>query len=582
MTRWRAERLLARTFFGRYFESDLMPAGLPQVQIVIWAIALLAAPGYLLSFVFAIKYDRLWRLDRARLPDEMLGDQLLFVTFGMLALGLVGLVMWDRVFPDRRDARILGMLPLARRTHVLGRLGALGAVALLFCAGVNTPSALVYGAFLAGSEGAAGPLRGIAAHLIATGLGGLFTFFLVIAGQGTLLTIFGPRFAQRVALVLQAAFVIAMLQTLLWVPRMAIWIRQAFEGDAAAPALFPPGWFLALYGLAAGWSRPVPAFYSVAAIAVTASVVVLAALLLTATYPRLARLALETPPPRRGRRGLMRRLAAATGSAIARDPVTRAVAGFTGRTLLRSRTHLMMLASYAGAAVAIVLAGLLPFVARTGLHGFEVPTVAALSAPLVCNFIILAGLRVLFAIPIELKANWMFRLHAPDDRIARAVAGARIVLLLAAVVPIAAASAVVGLAFWDVQTALLHGVFAGLLGLLLADVLLAGFRKIPFTCTYVPGRSRARSLLPIYLLAFGLYAYSLAGIEATLLRSPLYFVPVLLVIALGSAGFAWLRRRDLAHPPGLAYEEEEPDSLFQGFRLSEGVAAESRPVQPPV
>jgi hypothetical protein len=581
VTPFRTERQLARMFFGRYFESDLMPGGLPQVQVVIWAIALLAAPGYVLSFVYAIEYDRLWRLDRRSLPDVMLGDQLLFVTFGMMALGLVGLVVWERVFPDRRDVRILGMLPLARRTHVAGRLGALGAVALLFCVGVNLPSGIVYGAFLAGSEGAAGPFRGIAAHMIATGLGGLFTFFLVIAGQGLILTVFGPRAAQRLALLLQAVFVIALLQALLWVPRLGLMVRDGFGREPGMAALlFPPGWFLALYGLVAGWPRSVPAGHAVTAVAATGAAVAAAALLLVATYPRLVRLALETRPGARHRTRRLARARAALGSCFVRDQVTRAVAGYTWRTMTRSRTHLMLLASYAGGAVAIVFAGLIPVVARHGMRGLETPSVALLSAPLVCNFIVLGGLRVLFAIPTDLKANWAFRLHAPDDRIESVVAGVRLFMRLAVVVPVAVAAALIGLPWWGMRTALLHGLFAGMLGVLLADALLVGFRKIPFTCTYVPGRSRARSLLPIYLLAFSLYAYSLAGLEAALLRRPLSFLPVLTLVALSSAGFAWLRRRDLAHPPGLAYEEEQPDALFQGFRLSEGVAAESRPVQP--
>src|SRR5438046_2310298 len=127
--RFRAELLLARTFFYRSFESDLLPPGLPPVQMVIWGIAFLAAPGYLMSFVLAIKYGH---LSSAALADASLNDQLVFVTFGMMALGMVALIMWEAVFPDRRDVRILGMLPLSTRTHVLARIGAVAGVAVLF------------------------------------------------------------------------------------------------------------------------------------------------------------------------------------------------------------------------------------------------------------------------------------------------------------------------------------------------------------------------------------------------------------------------------------------------------------------
>ena len=52
----RAERLLSRAFFSRLFESELTPPGFPQVQLVIWSIAMLAAPGFMMSFRFERHY----------------------------------------------------------------------------------------------------------------------------------------------------------------------------------------------------------------------------------------------------------------------------------------------------------------------------------------------------------------------------------------------------------------------------------------------------------------------------------------------------------------------------------------------
>jgi hypothetical protein len=47
-------------------------------------------------------------------------------------------------------------------------------------------------------------------------------------------------------------------------------------------------------------------------------------------------------------------------------------------------------------------------------------------------------------------------------------------------------------------------------------------------------------------------------------------------VAAVSAGLAHLRQRHLQPPPGLIYEEEEPGGrMFEGFKLSEGLAAES-------
>lgn len=577
MEAFRTELLLARTFFGRLFESDLMPPGLPQTQFVIWGIALFCAPGYLLSFLSAMRYDQISRFSPDRLADAILLNQLVFVTFGMMALGLVALIVWEGVYPDRRDVRILGVLPLRIRTFVVGRVLALAVVAALFCLGMNLPPAVVYGLTLWAHDVAAGPLRAVAAHLIATAAGGLFVFFLVIAAQGILLNVFGRRVAQRLALLVQAIFVVVLLQTMLFVPYLGSLVRAAFHSEEPSiVAWLPPAWFVALYDVLAGTPWSVPMGYALAAVGATAAVVVMAIALLAGSYRRLVRMALETlDGGTRARVGLLARGLDAIARVFTPYPVQRALAGFTLRTLGRSRTHLMLLAMYVGVAATLVLSTLIPLVARHGMTALDAPGAALLSVPLVLNFFMLCGIRVLFAIPTEIKANWTFRLHAPDHRMVAAIGGVRMALLLAVVMPIAFAAGIAGATLWGARTGVLHAMFTGALGMLLVDVLLIRLRKIPFTCTYYPGRSRARTLWPFYGIAFSTYAYSLAALEAAILSRPLFLGGVFVVIAALIAGLALLRRRDLQPPPGLTYEEEDPDGVFGGFSLSEGLAAES-------
>ena len=124
-----------------------MPA-VPQVQLVIWSLAVLGAPGFMLALRLGRAYTHAWNASRASLFDAILRDQLLYVTYSMMALGFVALMIWEGVFPDRRDVRILGVLPLSTRTHVAGRLAGLGAFAALFSVGINLPSAVAYGLVL--------------------------------------------------------------------------------------------------------------------------------------------------------------------------------------------------------------------------------------------------------------------------------------------------------------------------------------------------------------------------------------------------------------------------------------------------
>ena len=575
---FRTERLLACTFFVRLFESELMPPGLPQVQLVIGSLSMMAAPGFIVAFEVQRRYADLWRTSPERLRNAILADQLLFVTCSMLAVGLVALVIWEGVFPDRRDVRTLGVLPLRTRTHVIGRLAALAAVAALFSAGANIMSAVVYGNVLWSYGAAAGPVRAIAAHLLATGLAGLCVFFTLVAAQGVLLNAFGRRTAQRLGLALQLLFVVVLLQALMFVPSLAAVMRAGFRGEPDTFAAFlPPTWFVALFNAIAGTPDGVPGRYAIGALAATLGSMLLAATLLASSYPRLVRMALEAPdrrsPPRPGTRSVW---ADRFWRANVR-PVRSAVARFTLRTVMRSRTHLILLALYTGIGFALVISTLVPFLVARGASAIWTPHAAFLAAPLIVNFWMLCGLRVVFGIPAEISANWALRLYSPDDQILEAVRGVRIAMLLLVVVPVALAAGAAGLGLWGPRAGAVHAVFTATAGVLLVDLLVVRLRKIPFTCTYHPGRSRARFLWPLYVGAFVGYVFGLARLEAVAMDHWAALLVTVLAIGALDRGLALLRRHDLQAPPGITYAEEDPDALFAGFRLSEGIAAETRP-----
>jgi hypothetical protein len=297
--------------------------------------------------------------------------------------------------------------------------------------------------------------------------------------------------------------------------------------------------------------------------------------LLAGSYRRLLRMALEGPARVSRERWTSARLGPAVARFVTPRPVARAFAGFTLRTLARSRMHVMLLATYAGLAIALVLATLIPLVARRGTGAFAEPGIALLSVPLVVYFVVLCGLRVLLGIPVEIRANWMFRLYAPEDDIAAGIGGVRTALLLTVVAPVALSAGLVGAALWGPATGALHALLTAAFGAVLGDVLLIGFRKVPFTAQYYPGRSRTRTLWPAYPIAFAAYAYSLAALEEALLTRPAAATVVLGCAALAMTGLAYLRRRTLRPPPGLVFEEEDPAMPLEGLRLSERLAAEA-------
>ena len=101
--------------------------------------------------------------------------------------------------------------------------------------------------------------------------------------------------------------------------------------------------------------------------------------------------------------------------------------------------------------------------------------------------------------------------------------------------------------------------------------------KLPFACTYLPGNSRIFTLWPIYLLAFFFYTVVFAAIDRALSSRPVklawFCVAATARRAGHRAGIASACSRALT---ALRFEEEDTQAIFQGFQLSEGLAAGPR------
>jgi hypothetical protein len=200
-----------------------------------------------------------------------------------------------------------------------------------------------------------------------------------------------------------------------------------------------------------------------------------------------------------------------------------------------------------------------------------------LSMPLIFQFLLLIGLRVIIALPVEPRARWIFRAAEPANRGA-AIAGAADMMLVLVVVPTAVFALIQGLVFWSVSAALSHAVFCLVVGWVLTQILLVRTDKIPFACTYYPGKSRIFTLWPLYIIAFFLYALLFAEIDRALTTRPKPLLFFCIVATAAGAALVYRRQRMLAALGEIRFEEEDPDLMFQGFNLSEAMAAAPRPV----
>ena len=558
-------RLLARTFFARLFESELIPPGIGHVRVVISIVAFFAAPSLVLPLLLMKKYVWLWTPDLLR--NAMAQDRTLAILLSMTATAFISLVIWENIFPDRRDSRILGVLPLRARSFVGARLAAIialfGLVFLLPTA-IGSIGFGVLGAMTRMPEGFFGVA---AAHFISVAAAEGFVFFGIIAIQCALMSIAGPAAAHRLAVVLQMTIIIAVLQMPMILPA-----GTAFALDASGSPLWvstrsaqllPPLWFLALHESLVGTGYPAAAHLARVAGLLGIGTPLLALGFYAASYRRLTRLAIEGRPAPPRRRVLWTERALGSLSALLTAAGEgAAVCAFTLRTLVRSRQHRMLLAVWIGVAIALTISAALPVLVRFGWSALARPHGALLVGPLIFAALVQTGMRSLFAIPIEIRANWAIRM-AETPRRATTLDGASAALVIFGVLPAAALALVSGTWLWTAKVGLLHALFSGLVALMFSQVLMFGVDRIPFTCTYSPGSARIGTLWPLYLTIFGTVTYGVAAAEsALLLSSGPGLMKALVFLVLMSATLRWIRIRRTQQLPGLCFEAQ-PETMTE-------------------
>jgi hypothetical protein len=201
-----------------------------------------------------------------------------------------------------------------------------------------------------------------------------------------------------------------------------------------------------------------------------------------------------------------------------------------------------------------VAMGLVTLFSRHGLAGACQIRSELLSIPLVMSFFLLVGMRAVFAIPADLGANWVFKLTEGERRRDCLSGVYKAMFILGASPPVVLFPFY--LKFWSWPAALLHAAFCTILSLLLTEVLISRLDKMPFTCTYLPGKANLKVWWWVYLFGFTNYAYTMTELEQKLFLKPQRFIPFFactLAILLCAAAY---RNRLVGRLQALRYEAE--------------------------
>ncbi len=568
-------RTIARATFDGFLQSDLMPQGM-QAPALIWAAAFLVAPSLFFPAQFMAKYPFIRRFHPTLLEGTFWGDRLLFLIMSAGAMGLVSVVLWETLFPARRDAFVLTPLPVPLSVQMLGRLAGLMTLCVAFVIALNAIPAVTFPVTSSGSF--AEMPRAMLAHAVSTSAADAFVFFSITSVQGLVILAIGRRFASRIASVAQAGSVLFLLLGLLFIGGIREATRDALvRGTLADPVLrfSPVAWFLGLYEVIAGTSRPIMTPLALRAVLATALPMLVTGGIYAFGYKRLLVRAVETPL-RSTRSWMSRSVSRAVRLLFVRRPEERAICAFFLRAISRSDRHSMLLSIYVGAGLAMMITFVLPDALRLGSAGFAEPAISALALPLVLSVALGCGVRILMTIPAEMNARWIFQTASLSMR--RVDAAAHKALLLVVVPPVMVTAFIIAGALWGLRVGSLHAVYCGSLALLLCELLLVRYRGIPLTRPYVPGGSRFHLLWALYFSAFLTYTFTSASLEQTLLQrvgaeGVLDAAGVFSAIGLGF--WAW-RKFKLRETADIPFEAEIPnDQMFQGFNLSEIHAAQA-------
>jgi hypothetical protein len=480
-------------------------------QGAIWGVALVATPPlfYMVNTTSAYPFIREKSLEVLQLVA--LGDRLYYIVWAMLAAALLASVTWDALVPDRTDQQVMGVLPVSPRLVAAARLSAALLVGFVFISAVSLPAAIFY-SLVSAVHPVLGPRAGIVTgQVIATIGAGLFMFTTLLTVRGVMVVFAGPSGAGRVAVVLQVATVLLLVEAFLFLPGILIGtIRYLLVPGVPEATWLVPAWFLGMSVDMGGPRREALAVMAPSAWAAAVVPLISAVLVYLVPAPVNARRAVEAKASDRpGRLGSWL-TALASRIVIARP--ARAMLAFTLRSLARSRQHHLVMATWIGLALAMAGVRLMAAQVRGRPLQLDAPTDALVSLPLVMTFFLVGGLRTAFARPTDADANWTFRLAAGQQS-RHCIAAVRAAMWLLAVAPVTSAVLVLGGWLWGMQAAIEVAAMHAVSGIFLCELAMLTCEAIPFTRQRGVSAMSVKVGAPLGLFALVLFAFRLDDLQ---------------------------------------------------------------------
>ncbi|HEY2915568.1 MAG TPA: hypothetical protein VGK21_19530, partial [Candidatus Angelobacter sp.] len=214
-------------------------------------LALLAAPGAFISIMLLDKYSGLLRYFRGNTNFDpyaaSVPDQYFFLTFSMAITGIVTVLKWDSILPDRRDYMNLAPLPIATRRIFLANVVAIVLIAVAFAVDVNAVSSLFFPMVVTMEQPRfAAYVQFARAHFAGVLLASLFVSFALFALIGALMVLLPESIFRRISIYLRVLVVILLLGLLCSTFAVAPLLSTLHANAPSFLRWLPSVWFLGL------------------------------------------------------------------------------------------------------------------------------------------------------------------------------------------------------------------------------------------------------------------------------------------------------------------------------------------------
>lgn len=517
--------------------------------------------GLILARLVVVKYASLSaRFGREIVAWAILADHALLFGLPMWTGAFVAALVGHAVFPDERDFRILMALPISQRLIFGAKIAAMALFAGVFIVAIHAALTPIIVAVFVGRPPGVSILRASISFALASSAASLFGFLAVIGVNGLLMLTAKRRRLLAASAAFRSASIVGLIVVFPFVWKLSA-IASPISTGAWWLALVPPAWFVGLEQTVAGNGSPLMSRLGLLAAAGFAAVSLVVAATYAVLYRQFDRVMVR--PSHGGAADPWHETPRAARWYLPAPRGIAAVQSFTLTTLRRSVLHQGIVVGLGAVGLGLVVNG---FLGNASRSAHDALVAMALWAPFVMIFALCSAVRLSLSVPIDERANWIFRMTERESaRVQQLRAPVRVMVALGVALPVAV--------FLPYHWALLGppslaaAAVTFLVGLLFVEVLMKQWSRIPFTCSYIPGKGFVPQMLLTAFVVFTLLTTGGSGLVRYTLRGR---TGALVVVAVIGGVTIWLQRRRTRRSAetALLFEDQLPTEV-NPLRLSD-------------